>query len=247
MMQNWKERRAGGSAQNVVNPIAPPPGERDWLLFPYTTSPNDVGHNYLGMKIPPSYLSTIFNPALSRTIQSFDFSRDIILLDIGSGTSEIAELAKKSNIKTVNIDLCHDGLNHGRKKDRHFLGAQANATRLPFVDNTFGFIHLKDILVHIHNTVSVFEESYRVLKPGGRMLLATGRGIPGDIDYVVHNFSLLRKLVARCGFTIGVEMKWTPQYEEIPSDWYNQPVGGRLIPHPRLVIEAVKPSPKILV
>lgn len=247
MMRAWKETTVGRSAQILGNRNALPLGVRDWLFFPYTTTPDSVGHNYLGMKIPLSYLHTIFNPALPRTIKSFNFSRDIILLDIGSGTSEIAELAKKSNIKTVNIDLCHDGLNHARQIYRHFLGAQANATRLPFVDNTFGFIHLKDILVHIHNTVSVFKESYRVLKPGGRMLLATGRGIPGDIDYVVHNFALLKKLVESCGFSIVVEMQWTPLYEEIPSDWYNQPVGGRLIPHPRLVIEAVKPFPKILV
>jgi SAM-dependent methyltransferase len=54
----------------------------------------------------------------------------------------------------------------------HFQHGDASKT-LPFGNGTFDAVSANDVLCHIPGRLNVLHEMFRVLKPGGRMLLAT--------------------------------------------------------------------------
>lgn len=97
------------------------------------------------------------------------------ILDVGCGTGNFSlELARKG-VKVTGIDISEPMLAKARKKAAdaglaiEFL--HADAMKLPFGDNTFDKIVSVTALEFAPDLKAVLEESYRVLKPGGRMVI----------------------------------------------------------------------------
>jgi len=91
------------------------------------------------------------------------------LLDIGCGTGGtmhvIHDICSPSG-----IDMSLQALEYATKKIDAPV-AQADATVLPFTENTFDFAIALDVIEHIQNDVQVLREIKRVLKPGGKLVL----------------------------------------------------------------------------
>lgn len=70
----------------------------------------------------------------------------------------------------VGLDVSYAPL--AQAKDRYDLVVQANATRLPFEDNTFDIVMTSDFFGHITDEPKdqIMQEILRVLKPGGKTL-----------------------------------------------------------------------------
>ncbi|MDN5325836.1 MAG: hypothetical protein PWP41_532 [Moorella sp. (in: firmicutes)] len=97
------------------------------------------------------------------------------ILDVGCGTGNFSlELARRG-VKVTGIDISNPMLAKARKKAAdaglaiEFL--HADAMNLPFGDNTFDKIVSVTALEFAPDLKAVLEESYRVLKPGGRMVI----------------------------------------------------------------------------
>lgn len=45
--------------------------------------------------------------------------------------------------------------------------------RIPYLDNTFNYVFIKSVIEHITNTDLFLSEIYRVLKPGGKVIILT--------------------------------------------------------------------------
>ncbi|OIQ12849.1 class I SAM-dependent methyltransferase [Neomoorella thermoacetica] len=97
------------------------------------------------------------------------------ILDVGCGTGNFSlELARRG-VKVTGIDISDPMLAKARKKAAdaglaiEFL--HADAMNLPFGDNTFDKIVSVTALEFAPDLKAVLEESYRVLKPGGRMVI----------------------------------------------------------------------------
>ncbi|GLI16015.1 class I SAM-dependent methyltransferase [Neomoorella thermoacetica] len=97
------------------------------------------------------------------------------ILDVGCGTGNFSlELARRG-VKVTGIDISDPMLAKARKKAAdaglaiEFL--HADAMNLPFGDNTFDKIVSVTALEFAPELKAVLEESYRVLKPGGRMVI----------------------------------------------------------------------------
>ncbi|WP_337841736.1 bifunctional demethylmenaquinone methyltransferase/2-methoxy-6-polyprenyl-1,4-benzoquinol methylase UbiE [Rheinheimera sp.] len=102
------------------------------------------------------------------------------VLDLAGGTGDITALFSKRvgpTGKVVLADINESMLNVGRDKLRD-LGlvnniqyVQANAEALPFADNSFDIISIGFGLRNVTDKDAALRSMYRVLKPGGRLLV----------------------------------------------------------------------------
>lgn len=93
------------------------------------------------------------------------------ILDIGCGFGEFAKGFTDGKID-VGVDINAKDLKAAFKTKRYKKLILTDARRLPFSDNTFKSIISISTFEHIQNPQKVFEECFRVLKPGG-LLIAT--------------------------------------------------------------------------
>ncbi|EKO3739892.1 bifunctional demethylmenaquinone methyltransferase/2-methoxy-6-polyprenyl-1,4-benzoquinol methylase UbiE [Vibrio metschnikovii] len=128
------------------------------------------------------------------------------ILDLGGGTGDLT--AKFSRIvgekgHVILADINNSMLNVGRDKlrDRGIIGnvhyVQANAEELPFPDNYFDCITISFCLRNVTDKDQALRSMYRVLKPGGRLLvLEFSKPVlePFSKIYDAYSFHLLPKM-----------------------------------------------------
>lgn len=136
------------------------------------------------------------------------------VLDIAGGTGDLT--AKFSKLvgregKVILADINSSMLDVGRTKLRdkglvqNIDYVQANAEYLPFEDNTFDIVTIAFGLRNVTNKDRALQSMYRVLKPGGRLLVLEFSKPEHDIMnklYDFYSFSVLPKmgeLVAKDG------------------------------------------------
>lgn len=106
----------------------------------------------------------------------FDLTGCKHILDVGSGAGQIAKHLLKFadwNAKITCLDLSHDMLRRARNRLKSYRPKHvvADATRLPFGDETFDCITCGYVLEHLPDARAGLRELSRVLTPGGRILV----------------------------------------------------------------------------
>jgi ubiquinone/menaquinone biosynthesis C-methylase UbiE len=92
------------------------------------------------------------------------------LLDAGGGTGRVA---KALNAYISDIVIVDTSLEMLRQTKDHSELSRINSfvEELPFVDQSFDRVIMVDALHHVHSQQSTINELWRVLKPGGRILI----------------------------------------------------------------------------
>lgn len=128
------------------------------------------------------------------------------VLDLAGGTGDLARKFSRlvgASGNVVLADINSSMLNVGRDRltDLGVVGninyAQVNAECLPFDDNTFDCITIAFGLRNVTDKDAALASMYRVLKPGGRLLVLefSTPVVPGlSKIYDVYSFSLLPKM-----------------------------------------------------
>src|ERR1700682_4091794 len=99
-----------------------------------------------------------------------------LALDIATGTGELAfELERAGARAVVGIDFCYEMVAAAVRKCTANLGtrvvfATGDAMALPFPDATFDCVVNGFMLRNVADLGATFNELYRVLKPGGRLV-----------------------------------------------------------------------------
>lgn len=92
------------------------------------------------------------------------------LLDAGGGTGRISQfLIDKASIIVV-ADLSHDMLREAAQKPG-LRAVRSHSERLPFPNDTFASIIMVDALHHVCNQRQTAEDLFRVLRPGGTLVI----------------------------------------------------------------------------
>jgi SAM-dependent methyltransferase len=89
------------------------------------------------------------------------------ILDAGCGNFYYTNIIKKTSREIICLDIVRP------EKDfiRNNMFFHGSIERLPFKNSSFDFIYCFSVIQFIDNDRAVIEEFYRVLKPGGRLLL----------------------------------------------------------------------------
>lgn len=108
---------------------------------------------------------------------SFKLSNGSKILDAGCGEGATAiHLAKKYGYDVTGVDLLEESIKIAKAKSKdsslpiNFL--VGNFTRLPFKDNSFDGLYAIETFIHSSDPLATLAEFKRVLKPGGRLVIA---------------------------------------------------------------------------
>lgn len=100
-----------------------------------------------------------------------------LALDIATGTGELAfELERAGARAVIGVDFCYEMVAAALKKytaaelGKRVVFATGDAMALPFPDATFDCIVNGFMLRNVADVSATFNELYRVLKPGGRLV-----------------------------------------------------------------------------
>lgn len=91
------------------------------------------------------------------------------LLDAGGGTGRVSAPLASWTGRLATADVSLPMLRRARSKPLFPIGA--GAERLPFAEGTFHRVLVVDSLHHFSDPVRSLAEFFRVLKPGGRLLI----------------------------------------------------------------------------
>jgi ubiquinone/menaquinone biosynthesis C-methylase UbiE len=102
----------------------------------------------------------------SRLISS---SRGERFLDIGCGTGAFTRYLARWGLKGVGLDLSLENVLNAPPELSEVEFVAGDAEALPFSDNEFDIVTFSGILHHLTSMQPALAESYRVLRPGGRL------------------------------------------------------------------------------
>ena len=112
---------------------------------------------------------------------------DSRLIDVASGTGDIAKLFSKRNNNSSQITCVepNDGMfEEGKKNLKDFTNIKwikAHAEKLPLKDNFFDFYTISYGIRNVTDINKTLSEAYRVLKPGGRFMCLEFSKIDNEI------------------------------------------------------------------
>lgn len=98
-----------------------------------------------------------FNSALE-LFYNTRIAKDATLIDLGYGDGSFLKALERNKILSKGYD--YDTVNFENDK-------------IPEISNTIDFITSNSVIEHLNDPTNLFKEAYRVLKPGGKLILIT--------------------------------------------------------------------------
>lgn len=141
-----------------------------------------------------------------RLRQSLPKGEGLAILDLATGTGDVAlELAKSPRVvKVTGLDLSEGMLAVGRQKVQaagrqdQITMIHGDAMKLPFPDQSFHAVTMSFGIRNVPNAVVCMREAWRVLKPGGRLLVLEF-GLPSFKPFRALHLWYLRTILPRLG------------------------------------------------
>lgn len=113
--------------------------------------------------------------AVSEAIHGYSASKGLKVLDVGCGNGYVLYQYARHGAEVTGVDLTRTAVDLSRK--RFALGAlpgdfvEVDGNRLPFPDQHFDIVCSMGVLHHIADPRPMVDEIFRVLKPGGRLIV----------------------------------------------------------------------------
>lgn len=138
------------------------------------------------------------------------------VLDVGAGTGRLSLLFSRAGAKVTALDISAEMLKVLNKKNKRVTTVVGDAENLPFPDSVFDMVVSAFVIVHLKDPRLFFDEAYRVLKDGGRLVVTNINQkdppiIKTDageivIDSYYHRPEKIRQALEDLAFTIEAEL-----------------------------------------
>jgi len=176
-----------------------------------------------------------------------DGARELVLLDIGCGTGTFLSMLVQAGlaIRPIGLDMAQRMCQIGSEKVGQLdLGGRvtfvvADSEHVPLAEDTFDLVTCSNSFHHYPHQAVVLDQIFRVLKPGGQVIIQDGfrDNVIGWfifdvcvalVEKSVHHCSAgeMRRLVSACGFNDIYQEKfglWAPVLATVAS----KPVAGK--------------------
>ena len=127
------------------------------------------------------------------------------LLDVAGGTGDISFrfIKRAGHAHSTVLDLTESMLVEGRKRAEAEQQSDSldwvvgDAMKLPFADNTFDVYTISFGIRNVTRPQEALNEAYRVLKPGGRLMVLEFNQIPNEMlqkAYDLYSFNVIPKM-----------------------------------------------------
>lgn len=142
------------------------------------------------------------------------------ILDIGCATGLLLNHLKEQGWDSYGVEICHESASFASEE----FGLKVYESKLEdvhFPDCHFDVVHLSHLIEHVPHPRALIEEIYRVLIPGGYMILTTpnidgmaarlyGEDWRCVMDQHLYLFSkkTMKSMVEEAGFTISRQISW---------------------------------------
>jgi demethylmenaquinone methyltransferase/2-methoxy-6-polyprenyl-1,4-benzoquinol methylase len=151
---------------------------------------------------------------------------DSTLIDVASGTGDIAKLFSKKNNNSSEIICIEPNLGMIKegeanlKEFKNIKWVKAQAEKLPVKDNTFDFYSISYGIRNVTDINKSLSEAFRVLKPGGRFMCLEFSKIDNEIlNFLYKQYSKTIPLVGK--FVVGSSQPYEYLVNSI-DQFYNQ-------------------------
>jgi len=142
--------------------------------------------------IAPFYDRAIPFSQLEKMVKVLALPCEGSLLDAGGGTGRVASVLRPYLTEVVVADVSTGMLRQAQAKGLDALNAQTE--RLPFADNFFERILMVDALHHVIHQAETLGELYRILRPGGWLVIEEPdvRTFPVKLIAIAEKLALMR-------------------------------------------------------
>ena len=104
-----------------------------------------------------------------------------LLLDVGCGSGEFLKRMEEMGYQVEGTEVDSCAVENARSKGLQVrLGT---VEELLYPDNYFGVIVMSHVIEHVHDPTELLKECYRILKPGGKLVLVTP-----NVSSLMHRF-----------------------------------------------------------
>jgi len=153
------------------------------------------------------FTGRLISPLAAHLVSLAEIKPSNSVLDVGTGTGVVALLAAKKTAedgKVHGIDLSEGMLATARAKaeklglEEKVKFSQMDAENLEFEPETFDAVVSLFALLHFPNQLTALKEIYRVMRPGGRFVVAVGSRPPlFSASGLIHLVKIFPDLVRR--------------------------------------------------
>lgn len=105
-----------------------------------------------------------------KLIRLISISGDEKLLDVGGGTGRISQFLVKETSSVLLADLSFEMLKQASEKNG-LVSINSHSEALPFPNQEFDRVIMVDALHHVCDQEQTAQELWRVLKPGGKIVI----------------------------------------------------------------------------
>jgi len=141
------------------------------------------------------------------------------LLELGSGRGEQLQEFFNLGLNVTGADISPRAKDF--LKDIPIIECDIN-NKLPFEDNSFDFVYSKSLISHLINPSFFMQETYRVLKPGGK-LISLVPDWESQYKKMYDDYTLIRPFTKQSlsdiQSSVGYENVFVEHFRQLPIVW----------------------------